>query len=295
MKRLLIMLVALGAAAAAAAQGTAPRAWQQRLQVDVPLPVPVVALEAVNPFVVALDEPPKLLRTAPPRKLEIAVQARVAVYVDAAGDCQGAVQLSTPFPAIAQPLVSGLMKSRFEPALINKTPQPSWVVLEIGLEGKIKESATSNQSLVMPDSASPPHPPQAAPSYPTGRLAQLPVADVSRLTTRAKPRRLRVRISGGEVQSGVHALVHLTAVGKCDRFVPLEVDSGLLSWLSTYLATWQASPARRGGEPVDCWVDYSARVVVKLSSLGSSTVTVLTDVPFTLSASGSSAQTLGGG
>lgn len=295
MKRLLMMLVALAVAAAAFAQGAAPRAWQRRLQVDVPLPVPVVALEAANPFVVRVDEPPKLVGAVPPRKLEINVQARVAAYISADGDCEGAVPLSTPFPAIARPLVSGLTRGRFEPALSNKTPQPSWAVLQIGLEGKIKESDTSNQSLVMPAPASPPQPPQAAPPYPAGRLAQLPAADPSRLTTRAIPRRLRIRISGGEVQSGVHALVHLTAAGRCDRYVPLEVDSGLLSWLGAYLATWKVTPAQRDGKPVDCWVDYSAKVIVKLSSLSSTTVTVLSGVPYSPSAAGSSAPSPGGG
>ncbi|MCG6964408.1 MAG: hypothetical protein LJE95_14205 [Acidobacteria bacterium] len=295
MKRLLLTLVALAVGAGAFAQGAAPRAWQQRLQVDVPLPVPVVALEAANPFVVALDEPPKLVRATPPRKMEINLQARVAAYVNADGDCDGAVPLDSPFAALAQPLVSGLNRGRFEPARSNKTPEPSWVVLQIGLEGKIKESATSNQSLVMPSPASPPSPPQAAPPYRAGRLAQLPAVDPSRLTTLAVPRRVRVRISGGEIQSGVHALVHLTASGKCDRFVPLEVDSGLLSWLSAYFATWQVTPGRRNGNPVACWVDYSAKVVVKLSSLSSTTVTVLTGVPFTPSAAGSSAPTPGGG
>lgn len=295
MKRLLMTLVALATAAAAFAQGTAPRAWQERLQVDVPLPVPVVALEAANPFVVALDEPPKLVRAVPPRKMDVYLQARLAAYISADGDCEGAVPLSTPFPAVAQPLVSGLVRGRFEAARSSNMPQPSWVVLQLGLEGKIKESSTSNQSLVVPSPTTPPRPPQEAAPYPAGRLAQLPATEPSRLTTRAVARRVRIRISGGEVQSGVHALVHLTKAGKADQFVPLEVDSGLRSWLSAYLSTWQVTPGQRGGEPVDCWVDYSAKVVVKLSSLRSTTVTVLTDVSFTPSVAGSSAPTPGGG
>jgi hypothetical protein len=66
----------------AAAQHTATRAWQQRLQVDVPLAVPLVELAAINPFAQPIDEPPRLLASAAPRKVDVSGAAVVAAYVD---------------------------------------------------------------------------------------------------------------------------------------------------------------------------------------------------------------------
>ena len=34
------------------AQGGTPRAWQQRIEVEIALPVPIVALETANPFAI---------------------------------------------------------------------------------------------------------------------------------------------------------------------------------------------------------------------------------------------------
>ena len=62
----------------AAAQQPASRAWQQRLQVDISLAVPMVELTTVNPFAAPVDEPPRLLSSVAPRKVEVSGAAVVA-------------------------------------------------------------------------------------------------------------------------------------------------------------------------------------------------------------------------
>jgi len=274
------LCVLLLAAALAPAQQPGQRAWQHRLDLDIPLPVPVVALDPVNPYAVPVDTPPERLNAIPPRKLQLAGWAKVAAYVDSRGQCHGAVPLSLPFPGITQELTADLMKTRFQPARSGSDAQPSWTVLQIALAGKLKESAVVDQNLELPDPDSPPRREPVGTIYPAGRLASVPAVDPSRLTSVAVPRRLNIKIPGGEREAAVHALVHVTASGTVDRFIPVGVPGGVVPWLSSYLASWRLQPATRDGEPVDCWMTYTARVRLKMGSLSSTSLRVLPEEHF---------------
>ncbi len=267
-------------AAVGAAQQPGRRAWQHRLELDIPLPVPVVALDPVNPYAVPVDTAPRRLNAIPPKKLQLAGWAKVAAYVDSRGQCRGAVPLVLPFPGITQELTGDLMKTRFEPARAGSAARPSWIVLRIALAGKLKESAVVDQDLDLPDPSSPPRREAVGIVYPAGRLASLPAADPSTLTSSAVPRRFSIRIPGGEREVAIHALVHVTASGRCDQFIPVAVPGGVVPWLSAYLASWRLEPATRNGEPVDCWMKYTARVRLKMGTLSSTSVRVLTDEHF---------------
>lgn len=268
-----VLLVSLNAAA----QHTAPRAWQQRLQVDIPLAVPMVELAAVNPFAAPVDEPPRLLGSAAPRKVDVSGAAVVAAYVDAKGECLGSVPLSLPFPGLTSRIVEALAGARFEPARVGQTATPSWVVLELIVEGRVKESAPGPPELELPDPTRPPRLDPPARISPPGNLTRLPATPASELTTLASPRRLKVSAPGGRAETAVSALVHVTSAGRCDRFVILDLPSGLSRWLSAYLATWRLEPARRGGAPVETWVVYSGRVALELSDLQSISARTLAD------------------
>jgi hypothetical protein len=250
------------------------------LEVEIPLPVPAVELAPSNPFATILDSPPVLVGSTPPRKLDVAGRATAAAYVDARGDCLGAVPLEVPFPGMTTPLVTALQEARFEPAHRSSQPQPSWVVVEMAVSGRVKESSILDQLIELPDPGRPPAPPTTELAYPVSRLQQLPVTESSELTSKATPRRLRFKVSGRDVEVAVRALVHTTADGRCDRFVPLELESGLVPWLSAFLATWSLEPAQLDGQPVDAWVLYTARASLKLSSLQSGTVHALHDREF---------------
>jgi len=269
--------VVLLASPSAAAQHTATRAWQQRLQVDVPLAVPVVELAAINPFAQPIDEPPRLLASAAPRKVDVSGAAVVAAYVDAKGDCLGGVPLELPFPGLTAKLAEELASSRFEPARVGATAAPSWVVLEVAMAGRVKESAPAAPQLELPDPMRPPIPQPPERVSPPGNLLRLPATPAPQLTTLALPRRIKLAAPGGDADTAVSALVHVTTAGRCDRFVVLELPSGLSEWLSAYLATWQLEPARRGGAAVDAWVLYSGRVLVSLSGLESTSARTLSD------------------
>lgn len=266
------LLVVMLTAAAAAAQQPATRAWQQRLQMDISLAVPMLELEAVNPLARPLTTPPRLLSSAAPRKVEVSGPAVMAAYVDSTGDCLGSVPLDLPFPGITAELVEELSRTRFEPARIGTAPAPSWVVLEIVMEGKVKESDPAPPQLELPDPTRPPvrHLPDRV--IPSGNLQRLPTTPPQELTTLAAPRRIKVSAPGGEVSVLANALVHVTEAGRCDRFVPLELPAGLNDWLSAFLATWRLDPALLDGVPVDTWIIYTGRVQMKLSSLQSSSV-----------------------
>jgi len=262
------------------AQQNGQRAWQQRLDVAIPLPVPSVAVDPANPFAAEVDTTPKLLTAIPPARIQLAGRVKVAVYVDSGGQCHGAVPLELPFPGMTQDLIRSLMKTRFEPARAAGAPVPAWTVLQLTLAGKLKASAVVERHLELPSPANPPRPQNPETLYPPGRLAELPATDPSTLTSFATPKRLKVRISGREAETAVHAMVHVTESGACDRFVPLEVDDGLVPWLSAYLATWKLRPAERDGKPVPCWIEYTGRVHLKMGRLSSTTVRVLTTEHF---------------
>jgi hypothetical protein len=271
------LLVTILVSAPAAAEHPATRAWQQRLQMDIPLAVPQVDLVAVNPFALPIDSPPKLLSSAAPRKVDVSGPAVVAAYVDARGDCLGSVPLELPFPGLTAELVEELAGSRFEPARVAATAAPSWTVLEIMMEGRVKESEPAPPQLELPDPTRPPvpHPPDRV--SPSGNLLRLPATPMTELTALATPRRIKVSAPGGEASVLINALVHVTDAGRCDRFVALQLPAGLSQWLSAYLATWRLEPATNDGAPVEAWIVYTGRVQMKLSGLQSAQIRTLTD------------------
>ncbi len=202
-----VVIVLLLASGVAAAQGSATRAWQERLQVEIPLPVPMVELESVNPFAAPVDQPPKVLQSVPPRKVEVSGIATVAAYVDVKGECLGTVPLELPFPGLTSPLVEELTGSRFDAARADDVPKPSWVVLDIVMQGKVKESELLDQLLELPEPASPPEPNTPVAMTPPGNLRELPAIPQAELSVLASPRRIRVHAPGREEE------VHLRALG----------------------------------------------------------------------------------
>ncbi|MBD3850520.1 MAG: hypothetical protein IFK93_04440 [Acidobacteria bacterium] len=268
-------------ATTAAAQSASSRAWQQRMDVEIPLPVPMVELLSVNPFAIIVDETPKVLQASAPRKVDIRGVATVATFVDAKGVCLGAVPLELPVPGLTASLVEDLNGSRFDPAIAGGLPQPSWVVLEIGMEGKIKESEIVDQSLEMPNPETPSVPNQPVAMKPPGNLRNLKATPQTQLTKLAAPRRIKVSAPGRDDEVHIRALLHVTENGRCDRYVPLELYDGLNSWFSGYLATWRMQPASRDGAPVAVWVEYSARVRMKISGISSTTSRVVRDREYT--------------
>jgi hypothetical protein len=268
-------------ATTAAAQSASSRAWQQRMDVEIPLPVPLVELDAVNPFATAVDETPRVTQSIAPRKVDMRGVATVAAFVDAKGVCLGAVPLELPMPGLTASLVEDLNGSRFDPATAGNAPQPSWVVLEIGMEGRVKESEIVDQTLEMPDPENPSVPNKPVAMKPPGSLRNLKATPVAQLGKLAEPRRVKIGAPGRDDEIHIRALVHLTETGRCDRYVPLELYEGLNTWFSGYLASWKAQPATRDGAPVAVWVEFSARVKMKLSGISSTTARVVRDREYT--------------
>ena len=261
----------------ASAQSPEGRAWQQRLQLDLHLPVPTVELESVNPFSLPVDTPPRLLTSADPAKVEVTGPLVVAAYVDARGECLGAVPLELPFPGLTAVTVDELSRCRFDPATDGPTPAPSWVVLEVMLAGKVKESETGSPQLELPDPDRPPTISPPSTVSPSGNLLRLPAVPAADLTSLAIPKRLKVKAPGQLTDVLLTALVHVTPQGLVDRFVPLDMPSGLRAWLSAYLASWRLEPATLDGEPTEVWLSYSGKVRLQLSSLQSAEGRTLTD------------------
>jgi len=267
-------VVVLCLASLAHAQTGAPRAWQQRIAVEIDLPVPVVALESANPFAIAVDQAPRLLSSTPPRKLDVQETAVVAAYVNPKGECLGGVPLELPFPGLTTAILDEIRSVRFDPGKKGETSVGSWVVLGLQITGRVKESSVGAPTFELPNPATPPVPAVPLQVAPSGLLLRAPYEPQSKLTTFASPRRLKVSASGQDADIPIRALVHITADGRCDRFVPLSLDTGLHRWLSAYLATWRLEPAEKEGAPHEAWVVYSARAQLKLSSLDSTGVKV---------------------
>ncbi|MEE4272875.1 MAG: hypothetical protein V2I67_14470 [Thermoanaerobaculales bacterium] len=264
----------------ASAQSGAPRAWQQRIKIDLDLPVPLVELASANPFAIAVDTPPRLLASTPPKKLDVRGTALVAAYVNADGECLGGVPLELPFPGLTSTILKEIKEVRFDAATIAETDVGSWVVLGLEITGRVKESTVGTPSFELPSQAVPPEPASPLKVVPSGRLLRAPYEPQASLTTFASPRRLKVRVAAQDADLPVRVLAHITAGGRCDRFVPLDLESGLQRWLSAYLATWRLDPATLDGEPHESWVVVSTRAHLELSSLDSESVTVLRDRSF---------------
>jgi hypothetical protein len=150
-------------------------------------------------------------------------------------------------------------------------------VVEVTLHGKVKEGEAGEPLLDLPDPVRPPAtspPPSISPS---GNLIRLPAVPAADLTSLAVPKRLKIKVPGQSAEVLLSALVHITPAGRCDRFVPLDMPSGLGPWLSAYLASWRLEPATRDQEPTEAWLVYSGRVRLELSSLQSGEPRVLTD------------------
>ena len=278
MKRIIIIVVAVSlAASGATAQSASSRAWQQRLEVEIPLPIPMVELESINPFTANVDEPAVVLGSTAPRKVDVRGIATVAAFVDAKGECLGAVPLELPMPGLTSSLVQELTGSRFDAATAGNSSRPSWVVLEIVMEGRVKEATVVDQVLEMPDPEVPPVPSKPVAMTPPGNLRNLKATPHDQLTTLATPRRIRVNAAGREDEIHLRALVHITEEGRCDRFVPLDLFDGLNPWVSAFLATWRVQPATVDGAARATWLVYSARVRMKLSGFESTTFRVVRD------------------
>jgi hypothetical protein len=276
----LVLCVLTLLAVSALADSPPSRAWQQRIDIEVPLPVPRVAVESANPFASLIDSVPRLLASDPPKKVPVSGQAIAAAYVDAKGECLGAVPLEVPFPGMTGAIVTGVSEGRFDPATSNERTRPSWVVIEMTVEGKVKEATVGSQHLALPDPIDPPEVISRAVPPPAGQLLQLPAAAPEELTSLALPKKLKARTSSSEQEVSAQALVHVTADGRCDRYVPIVLDSGLDRWFSAFLATWRLAPATYQGEPVDAWVVYTARFHMKLSSLEVTVYRAMTDRQF---------------
>ncbi len=278
MKRIIIIVVAVSlAASGTTAQSASSRAWQQRLDVEIPLPIPMVELESINPFTANVDEPAVVLGSTAPRKVDVRGIATVAAFVDAKGECLGAVPLKLPMPGLASSLVQAATGRRFDAATAGNSSRPSWVVLEIVMEGRVKEATVVDQVLEIPDPEVPPVPSKPVAMTPPGNLRNLKATPHDQLTTLATPRRIRVKAAGREDEIHLRALVHITEEGRCDRFVPLDLFDGLNPWVSAYLATWRVQPATVDGAAKATWLVYSARVRMKLSGLDSTTFRVIRD------------------
>ncbi len=261
----------------AEAQERGTRAWQQRLEVEVPMAAPTVALAPINPFDEPYDTPPELGSGTPPERYDVVGRAEVAAHIGTEGDCSGVVPLELPFPHSISSIVPAFREARFEPAKAGNRTVASWAVVNVTLSGKVKDAEIVSQVLESVDPAIPPTPSSTVPEYDAGRLAALTAAPPESITTPPSVRRLRVRMPGRDVEVPVRALVHLTAEGTCDRFVPLEMDPGLERWFARFLQSWRVQPAVLDGQPTDAWMIYTARFNLRLSSISSDSERVLSD------------------
>lgn len=265
----------------ASSLGAQERAWQQRLEVEIPAAVPIETVQPVNPLASAIDVTPRLVRKTLPEDFDLRVTTEVAAYVDADGRCRSVVPLDLPFPGAMGPLVEDIRDTRFHAARQGDTKVPSWVVLGVTLETEVEEGRSVDAVLEPVDPRVPPRvspPPSPAVS---GRLASLPSTPTDELTVSAIPRRLRVRIPSYQLEAGVRLLVHVTADGRCDRYVPLDLPAGLGDWMERVLHTWRFEPAMLGGNPVECWMLYRARYMIELNRLKSRAFRVFGSREFT--------------
>lgn len=213
-----------------------------------------------NPFGAALDSPamPPVKPLIP--KVLMTDEMYVAIRVDAKGKATSFKRVRDPIPSIGADTQKSLLRWVFDPPKKGGQPVDTWTSLKLDLAMEVDPLKIELLQLTPVTRDAPiPTPfewPAAAawfdalkPAPPTDGSVALEQLDVPPV-----PRKTPWSADSLKHAINLKLLVRITAAGKVDRLVPLQVsDPFLIPYLKKGLALLVFKPARAGNANVDSW------------------------------------------
>jgi hypothetical protein len=258
-----IVLVLVVQTAPAAAQ----KPWETRLDLRVPVPVDMPALQPANPFAAAVVTPPMPRLTPLAEKYVGVFSIQTSAYIDASGVCQRVVFLRTPWPAVTAETQTVLTETTFAPARAAGAPVATWLPIGIDLNGRIDEGRVIRVQPSTPDPAAPPAVERITAPVPQANDLALPATRVEQLEVAPQPKRFRAKLGSRAWQQPIRLLAEVATSGRCERVVLLSCPEGLAPWLLASLASWTFAPAQGPDGPVMAWVQLDLDIAVEVGSL----------------------------
>ncbi len=216
-----------------------------------PVPIELPRVPATNPFAVPLTVQPVALETPLADRLDVAVTAEAAAYVDAYGTCRRVVFTRLPLPGLAPDLQESLAETAFTRRPPSRrdgshlgSPSP-WTSADASTAARSCVSHCCRQTSWRRQRQSA----QPAPA-PEPRDLQIPTTRVEQLDQLPTVKRFRVTVGGHDVRQGVRLMLEIGSDGRCLGRCSVSCPDGLRQWLLRSLAEWRFRPQSADGPTV---------------------------------------------
>lgn len=268
----------------------AEKPWETRLDLVVPIPVELPAIQPVNPFFTAVSTPPVMTRAPLREKWSASFPVTVAAYVDSSGSCRRTVPVHTPWGGLGPELQAVFAATSFTPGRSLGGPVATWLPATVDLSGRIERGRVLSIQVTMPHPDTPPEA-DPAPAPPVEeRDLGMQAVPVERLDQLPAPKRFRIRLEERSWRENVRLLVEAGVTGKVERVVFLSCPEGLRGWLLASLSGWAFQPAQGGdGTPLVAWALVEATVEVTVDRLTGDSLRVSRETVYPLAAGQSAA------
>jgi hypothetical protein len=250
-----------------AAPTLAQKPWEQRVNLDVTVPIELPALPTINPFARPLLVQPAPVATPLAAKFTVVTGARGTAYIDAQGGCQRVLFSSLPLPFAGEELQQAFREAVFVPGRATAGPAAAWWPFTLELTGRVKEGEVVRVQPAPPPPAELPVPDAAAATEPRPGETTLPATPLEQFSQLPAAKRFRARIDGRDWAQKVRLLAEISPEGRCSRVVFLSCPDGLRRWLLASLASWTFRSGEDAAGPVTAWVQLDAEFRLAIGSL----------------------------
>lgn len=220
----------------------------------------VARFPADNPFGSAVDSPamPPVKPVIP--KILMTDEMYVAIRVDAKGKATSFKRVRDPIPSIAADTQKSLLRWIFDPPRKGGQPVDTWTSVKLDLAMEVDPLKIEVLQLTPVTRESPIPTPFEWPAAAAWLEAQKPAppsdgsVPLEQLDNPPAPRKTPWSADSLKHPINLKLLVRITAAGKVDRLVPLQVsDPFLIPYLKKGLSLLVFKPARTGNANVDSW------------------------------------------
>jgi hypothetical protein len=213
-----------------------------------------------NPFGSAVDSPPMPPVKPVIPKILMTDEMYVAIRVDAKGKTTASKRIRDPIPFLAADTQKSLLRWVFDPPKKGGQPVDTWASAKLELAMEVDPLKIEQLQLTPVTRESPIPTPFEWPAGASWFEAQTsaPPSDgavpLEQLDGPPTPRKTPWYADSLKHPINLRLLVRITAAGKVDRLVPLQVsDPFLIPYLRKGLALLAFRPARAGNANVDSW------------------------------------------
>jgi hypothetical protein len=249
-----------------AAPTLAQKAWEQRVDLDVTVPVELPALPTINPFARPLLVQPAPVATPLAAKFTVVASTHGTAYIDGQGVCRRVLFAALPLPYVGEPLQQAFREGEFIAARTTGGPAATWWPFALELTGRIKEGTVIRVVPAPPPPAELPVPEGAAAIVAPTAEPGMPATPLEQLAQPPTAKRFRARIDGRDWTQKVRLLAEVSPEGRCSRLVFLSCPDGLRRWLLASLASWTFRPGEDHAGPATAWVQLDVDLGLSVGS-----------------------------